>query len=92
MSNERQPTFKSIYAVGAVTLVLITLFAVTFAVQEHNDRVLSEEITGTASELEDTGAKITSIRDVEMKDANRVVQRARGPTRSFLVAFHPLGR
>jgi hypothetical protein len=40
MSNERQSTFPWIYATGAVVLVLLTIFAVTFAVQEHNDRVL----------------------------------------------------
>ena len=63
MSNERQGTFGWIYAAGAVVLVPITIFAVTFAVQEHNDRVLSDELTGTASELQDTGARITNIRD-----------------------------
>jgi len=57
MSNERQSTFPWIYATGAVVLVLLTVFAVTFAVQEHNDRVLSEEITETASELQNTGAR-----------------------------------
>jgi hypothetical protein len=38
-----------------VVLAPLAIFAVTFAVQEHNDRVLSEEITGTASELQYTG-------------------------------------
>jgi hypothetical protein len=55
-------------------LVLITVFAVTFAVLEHNDRVLSEEITETASELQETGARITSIRDADMKDMNDYVR------------------
>jgi hypothetical protein len=74
MSNERPGTFTWIYAVGAVVLVLITIFAVTFAVQEHNDRVLSDELTGTASELQDTGARITSIRDAGMKDMNDYIR------------------
>lgn len=74
MSNERPSTFTWIDAAGAIALVLITLFAVTFAVQEHNDRVLSNEITGTASELQDTGARITSIRDAEMKDMNDYIR------------------
>jgi hypothetical protein len=74
MSNERSSTFTWIYAAGTVVLVLITIFAVTFAVQEHNDRVLSDELTGTASELQDTGARITSIRDVEMKDMNDYIR------------------
>ena len=43
-------------------------------VQEHNDRVLSDEINGTASELQDTGARITSIGDADMKDMNAYVR------------------
>ena len=74
MSNERPSTFTWIDAAGAIALVLITIFAVTFAVQEHNDRVLSNEITGTASELQDTDARITSIRDAEMKDMNDYIR------------------
>src|SRR5215469_7638597 len=74
MSNERPSTFTWIYAAGTVVLVLITVFAVTFAVQEHNDRVLSDEINGTASELQDAGARITSIRDADMKDMNDYIR------------------
>src|SRR5215469_416362 len=74
MSNERPSTFTWIYAAGALVLVLITIFAVTFAVQEHNDRVLSDEINRTASELQDTGARITSIRDADMKDMNDYIR------------------
>ena len=70
MGDDRQSTFTWIYATGAVVPVLLTIFAVTFAVQEHNDRVLSEEITGTASELQDTGARITGIRNADMKNRN----------------------
>jgi len=55
-------------------LVLITICAVTFAVQEHMDRALSEEITETASELQDTGARITTIREADMKDMNDYVR------------------
>ena len=62
------------YGVGAIVLVLVTIFAVTFAVQEHNDRVLSEEITGTASELQDIGTRITSLRDAGMKDMNDYIR------------------
>ena len=74
MSNERPSKFTWIYAAGALVLVLITIFAVTFAVQEHNDRVLSDEINRTASELQDTGARITSIRDADMKDMNDYIR------------------
>jgi hypothetical protein len=63
MDNERQRRFRWIYATGAVVLVVVTIVAVAFAVQEHNDRVLSEELTETASELQDTGARIANIRD-----------------------------
>ena len=55
-------------------LVLVTIFAVAFAVQEHNDRVLSEELTETASELQDTGARITSIRDADMKSIDDYIR------------------
>jgi len=74
MSNERPSTFTRIYAAGAIVLVLISIFAVTFAVQEHNYRVLSDEITGIDSELQDTGARITSIRDADMKDMNDYIR------------------
>lgn len=74
MSNERPSTFKWIYAAGAVTLVLIAIFAVMFAVQEHNDRVLFDEITETSSELQDTGARVMSIRDAGMKDMNDYIR------------------
>ena len=74
MENKRQLKFNGIYAAIAVVLVLITVFAVTFAIQEHNDRVLSEDITETASELQETGARIASIRDADMKDMNDYVR------------------
>jgi hypothetical protein len=47
--------------------------AVTFAVQEH-DLVLSDEITETALELQDTGTKITSLRDADLKDMNDYIR------------------
>jgi len=48
--------------------------AITIAVQEHKDRVLSEEISETASQLQDTVEKITSIRDAESKDMNDYIR------------------
>ena len=74
MDTERQRTFNWIYVAIAVVLVLVTIFALLFAMQEHNDRVLSEEITEVASELQDTGARITSIRDADMKDMNDYIR------------------
>jgi hypothetical protein len=74
MENERQRVFKRVYVAIAVVLILITVFAIMFAVQEHNDRVLSEEITETAGELQETGARIASIRDSDMKDMNDYVR------------------
>jgi hypothetical protein len=74
MDNERQGRFTWIYATGAFVLVLVTIFAVAFAVQEHNDRVLSEELSETASELQDTGARIANIRDAEMKNMDDYVR------------------
>jgi hypothetical protein len=74
MDNERQHKLSWIYAAGAVVLVLVTVFAVAFAVQEHNDRVLSEELTETASELQDTGARIANIRDAEMKNMDDYIR------------------
>jgi hypothetical protein len=55
-------------------LILVTILALAFATQEHNDRVLSEEITETASELQDTGSRITNIRDADMRDMNDYVR------------------
>ena len=74
MSNERPATFTWIYAVVGIVLVLITVFALAFAIQEHNDRVLTDEISGAASELQDTGSRIMSIRDANMKDMNEYVR------------------
>jgi hypothetical protein len=73
MENERQP-LTWIYAAAVVVLVSITIFAVTFAIQEHNDRVLADEISGAASELEDTGARVMSIRDGDLKDMNDYIR------------------
>ena len=72
MDNEQQRTFKWIYL--AIAVVLVTNVALAFAMQEHNDRVLSEEITETASELQDTGSSITNIRDADLKDMNDYVR------------------
>ena len=55
-------------------LVLVMIFAVAFAVQEHNDRVLSEELTESASELQDIGARITSMRDADMKSMDDYIR------------------
>jgi len=74
MDNRRQRRLTWIYATGGVVLVLVTIFAVAFAVQEHNDRVLSEELTETASELQDTGARIASMRDAEMNNMDDYVR------------------
>lgn len=73
-TSERPTTLVWILAVVAVVLVVTTIFAITFAIQEHNDRVLSDEITATASELQDTGARIMSIRDADMKDMNDYIR------------------
>ena len=59
---------------GAIVLVLVTIFAVTYGIQEQNDRVLTDEITGTASELQDTGARLMRIRDADMKDMNDYIR------------------
>lgn len=60
--------------VGAALLLLITTFAIALAAQEHKDRVLSEEIAETASELQDTGEQIANMRDAEMKDMNDYIR------------------
>jgi len=74
MRNERPSRFTWIYASSAVVLVLVTIFAITFAVQEHNNRILADEITETASELQETGARIASVRDADMKDMNEYIR------------------
>lgn len=74
MNNERKRVFTWIYGVIAALLVIITVLALAFAMQEHNDRVLSEETIETASELQDTGARIMNIRDADMKDMNDYVR------------------
>ena len=74
MRNEQPSKFTWIYAAGAVILVLIAIFAVTFAFQAHNDRVLTDQINGTAWELQDAGARITGIRDADMKDMNDYIR------------------
>ena len=70
MANEQKGRFGWIYGTGAVVLVLIATFAVLFAVQEHKERVLSEEVNDTGAELQDTGAKITRIRDADLEEMN----------------------
>ena len=74
MANEQKGRFRWIYGTGAVVLVLITTFAVLFAIQEHKERVLSEEVNDTAAELQATGAKIAGIRDADLKEMNDYVR------------------
>src|SRR5215467_11550177 len=74
MAMERQGALTWVYAVGAALLILITVLTIAFAVQEHNDRVLSEEVSETSSELQDVGEKITAIRDAELKDMKDYVR------------------
>ena len=57
-------------------LVVITIVALAFAVQEHNDRVLSEELTETASALPDTVATTkTPERDERLLSVERLYRR-----------------
>lgn len=74
METGRQRTFKWIYVAIAVVLALVTIVALLFAMQEHKDRVLSEEINEAASALQETGGRITSIRDADMKDMNDYIR------------------
>jgi hypothetical protein len=74
MADKPQATLRWIYAVGAALLIVIAILATAFGVQEHNDRVLSEEITETSSELQDVGEKITAIRDADLKDMNDYIR------------------
>jgi hypothetical protein len=74
MADGRQSTFRWIYGAGATLLIIVITLAITFAVQEHNDRVLSEDLTETAAELQDTGEKIMSIRDADLKDMNDYIR------------------
>jgi len=74
VDNERQRRFTWIYATGAVVLVLVTIFAVAFALREHNHRVLPQELTETASELQDTRARIANLRDAEMKNMDDYIR------------------
>ena len=55
-------------------LVLVTIFAVAFALREHNHRVLPQELTQTGSELQDTRARIANLRDAEMKNMDDYIR------------------
>jgi hypothetical protein len=74
MANDRQRTFRWIYGAGAAFLIILTTLAITFAVQEHNNRVLSEDLTEAAAELQDTGERIMGIRDADLKDMNDYIR------------------
>lgn len=64
--------FTWICGIIAVVLVLVTVLTLAFAMQEHSDRVLSEETTETASQY--TGARIMNIRDADMTDRNDYIR------------------
>jgi hypothetical protein len=55
-------------------LALVASLAVTLAVEEHHDHVLSEEILWASSELQDTVIRITNIKGAEMKDMNDYIR------------------
>ena len=70
MADKQQGTFTWVYATGAA-LIVITILAIAFAVQEHNDRVLSEEIPRL---LPHCRMWAKAIRDADLKDMNDYVR------------------
>jgi hypothetical protein len=55
---------------GVVILVVVVGVTITFAIQDRNDRVLSDEIARRGTDLQGLGAQITSIRDADLKSMN----------------------
>jgi hypothetical protein len=55
---------------GVAILVFAIGVAITFAIQDRNDRLLSEEIARTGTELQGMGAQIASIKDADLTSMN----------------------
>jgi hypothetical protein len=69
--NARHATFRQ-YALVAATAILAILIviAVVFATQEHNDRVLMEDLDRTGVELQLLGRQIGDIKDADLVSMN----------------------
>lgn len=58
------------WVLGTVALALIADVAIELAIQRRDDRILSEEIDRTASQLQVVGANISNIRDADLTSMN----------------------
>lgn len=69
--NAKHATIRQ-YVLAAATAIVIILIviAVAFATQEHNDRVLAEELDRTGVELQVLGRQITDIKDADLVSMN----------------------
>jgi hypothetical protein len=69
--NARHATFRQYVLVAATAiLAILIVIAVAFATQEHNDRVLMEDLDRTGVELQLLGRQIGDIKDADLVSMN----------------------
>lgn len=65
---------KRITVAAGVIFSVVLIFAVTFGIQNGNDRVLNEKITSATSELGGVGTRIGAIKQRDMKTTSDYIQ------------------
>jgi len=69
--NAKRRTIRQYVLVAATTIVVILIvLAVAFATQEHNDRILMEDLDRTGVELKIVGGQIADIKDADLVSMN----------------------
>src|SRR5260370_15114626 len=71
VENAKQTTIRQ-YEVAAASVVvaILVVIAIAFATQEHNDRVLTEELDRTGVGLQGLGRQISDIKDADLVSMN----------------------
>jgi hypothetical protein len=68
--KSHKPMLRYVVAIGAALLLGLVVVAIAFAVEEHNDRILGEELDRTEVELKVLGEQITDIKDADLQSMN----------------------
>ena len=68
--RERLKVMRRYVVAGAALLLGITVLVIAFAVQDHDERVLAEDLDRTGVELQLLGRQISDIKDADLGSMN----------------------
>jgi hypothetical protein len=61
---------RYVVVAGVALLLGLTVLAIAFAVQDHEDRVLAQDLDRTGVELKVLGGQISDIKDADLVSMN----------------------